>query len=153
MIPQGHQVGDVTHERTDVDGIGLFLIVALLFLLLAICFAGVGGLVHFLNAQQKQPHPLRRSIEQVKSFPAPRLQAVPGVDWVEDQAAQQHQLNSYSWVDRSQGIARIPIERAMQLLVDRGLPEVGAGQTPLQLMQARPKTNAQPPRANSTPTP
>jgi len=31
-------------------------------------------------------------------------------------------LNSYGWVDEKAGTVRIPIERAMDLLVQRGLP-------------------------------
>ena len=31
-------------------------------------------------------------------------------------------LTTYGWVDRNTGVARIPIERAMDLLVERGLP-------------------------------
>jgi hypothetical protein len=60
--------------------------------------------------------------------------------------AEDTDLNSYGWVDRTAGIARIPIDRAMQLLLERGLPDVGAGQTRLSLMQARPSETASPPR-------
>lgn len=35
---------------------------------------------------------------------------------------QEDQLNSYDWVDEKTGVARIPIERAMELTVERGLP-------------------------------
>jgi hypothetical protein len=35
---------------------------------------------------------------------------------------QEGQLNSYGWVDEKAGVARIPIERAMELTVQRGLP-------------------------------
>jgi hypothetical protein len=35
-------------------------------------------------------------------------------------------LDHYSWVDRSQGKVRIPIERAMELLAQRGLPQAQA---------------------------
>lgn len=36
-----------------------------------------------------------------------------------------HQLlNQYTWLDRQTGVARIPIERAMQILVRSGLPDV-----------------------------
>ena len=35
---------------------------------------------------------------------------------------QEDQLNSYGWVDEKAGVARIPIERAMELTVQRGLP-------------------------------
>ena len=31
-------------------------------------------------------------------------------------------LDNYSWVDRAQGKVRIPIERAMELIAQRGLP-------------------------------
>src|SRR5208337_5654875 len=35
---------------------------------------------------------------------------------------QENQLNSYGWVDEKDGVAHIPIERAMELTVQRGLP-------------------------------
>jgi hypothetical protein len=35
---------------------------------------------------------------------------------------QRRRLEEYGWVDRRQNVAHIPIERAMQLLLDRGLP-------------------------------
>jgi len=35
---------------------------------------------------------------------------------------QEKQLHSYGWVDEKDGVARIPIERAMELIVQRGLP-------------------------------
>lgn len=54
--------------------------------------------------------------------PEPRLQPKPENDlqnYLEDQHTE---LNSYAWVDHSQGIVRIPIERAMRLLLQQGLP-------------------------------
>jgi hypothetical protein len=35
---------------------------------------------------------------------------------------QESQLNSYGWVDEKAGVAHIPIERAIELTVERGLP-------------------------------
>src|SRR6266404_9995420 len=35
---------------------------------------------------------------------------------------QEKQLNSYGWVDEKAGVAHIPIERAMELIKQRGLP-------------------------------
>src|SRR5437016_5160302 len=37
-------------------------------------------------------------------------------------ATENAQLNTYGWVDRKNGVIRIPIERAMDLLLERGLP-------------------------------
>ena len=35
---------------------------------------------------------------------------------------EEHELGSYGWADRGRGIVRIPIERAMDLLLEKGLP-------------------------------
>jgi len=40
---------------------------------------------------------------------------------------QEKQLRSYGWVDEKDGVARIPIERAMELIVQRGLPCIPQG--------------------------
>jgi hypothetical protein len=66
-------------------------------------------------------------------------------------AAEEADLDSYGWIDRNSGTVHIPIDRAMQLLLQRGLPDVGAGQTPLSLMQARPAENATPPQLLKSP--
>ena len=49
--------------------------------------------------------------------PAPRLEADPAADLAAERAQQRQRLQSYHWVDRDAGIAQIPIERAMALLV------------------------------------
>ena len=54
-------------------------------------------------------------------FPQPRLQIDPQNDLTHTQARDQELLNSYGWVDRRTGTVRIPIERAMDLLAERGL--------------------------------
>lgn len=51
--------------------------------------------------------------------PAPRLQPDPAADLAAERAQQQSRLQGYAWVDREAGIARIPIGRAMALLVER----------------------------------
>jgi len=35
---------------------------------------------------------------------------------------EQEQLTSYGWVDRQNGVARIPVQRAMEILTAKGLP-------------------------------
>ena len=37
-------------------------------------------------------------------------------------AAEEKVLQTYGWVDKEQKIVRIPIDRAMELLAERGLP-------------------------------
>ena len=50
----------------------------------------------------------------------PLLQVNPRIEWKEFQRLQLDRLNSYGWVSREEGIVRIPINRAMELLVERG---------------------------------
>jgi hypothetical protein len=59
----------------------------------------------------------------VQTFPTPRLQMDDGnEDVAELHAREDLLLNHYSWVDRSSGKIRIPIARAMELVVKGGLP-------------------------------
>jgi hypothetical protein len=54
--------------------------------------------------------------------PGPRLQPSPTKDMLEMLQAENARLQSYGWVDRSAGIARMPIDRAMEFVVQQGLP-------------------------------
>lgn len=54
--------------------------------------------------------------------PEPRLQPAPTQDLQHMLAAEQRILNTYAWIDRNQGIARIPVSVAMDLVAQRGLP-------------------------------
>lgn len=54
--------------------------------------------------------------------PAPRLQKDPIRELAELRASEERELSSWGWVDESNGIARIPIDRAVDLVVEQGLP-------------------------------
>jgi hypothetical protein len=61
--------------------------------------------------------------QMTQRFPTPRLQTDDGnQDLADLHVRESLLLDHYSWVDRSQGKVRIPIERAMQLIVQSGLP-------------------------------
>jgi len=54
--------------------------------------------------------------------PAPRLQQKPRNERYEFQIEEQTFLGSYGWMNRDEGIVHIPIDDAMRLTVERGLP-------------------------------
>jgi hypothetical protein len=60
--------------------------------------------------------------EATRLPPEPRLQTNPRADLAELREREDRALNTYSWVDRNAGIVRIPIDRAMSLTLERGLP-------------------------------
>jgi hypothetical protein len=68
--------------------------------------------------------------EITQSFPTPRVQSDDGNQDVADLHAREDlMLSNYTWVDESKGTVRIPIERAMELIAQRGLPVAQPVQT------------------------
>lgn len=61
--------------------------------------------------------------------PAPRLQVNPAQDLKAYQAEEDAILHSYGWADKSAGVVWIPIERAMELSLERGFPVRKSGAT------------------------
>lgn len=61
--------------------------------------------------------------------PEPRLQPKPENDLQQYLSEESSEQDSYGWVDRQKGVVRIPIDRAMKLLLQRGLPVRIPGQT------------------------
>lgn len=57
--------------------------------------------------------------------PGPRLQAEPFADLTALRAQEERILTTYAWVDEAAGIARVPVDRAMDLLVEEGFEDLG----------------------------
>ena len=55
-------------------------------------------------------------------YPSPRIQADPAAELTKMKAEDLGLLSEYGWVDRKAGIARIPVERAIDILAKSGLP-------------------------------
>ena len=139
-VREGYEVTDVSAHGIIVFLIGLFISVGVFFVF---CF-GMGKVIN--NALQKRDGPANQwnqaneagrtyrmqsnpQLEQqqlnqlTKSFPTPRLQDDDGnLDTADLHAREDLLLDNYSWIDRSKGTVRIPIERAMELIAQRGLP-------------------------------
>ena len=54
--------------------------------------------------------------------PTPALQRQPFKDITTLRQSEADKLGTYGWVDKEGGVARIPIDRAMDLLLQKGLP-------------------------------
>ncbi|MEE7459776.1 hypothetical protein MPAR168_23200 [Methylorubrum populi] len=59
-------------------------------------------------------------VQEARTFPAPRLQQNPEADLAALLREQRAKLGGYAWIDREKGIARMPIEKAMRRLAERG---------------------------------
>jgi hypothetical protein len=60
--------------------------------------------------------------DEIKKFPEPRLEKNERVEINDFRLQEEQRLNSYGWVDEKAGVIHIPIDRAMQLLAQQGLP-------------------------------
>jgi len=80
--------------------------------------------------------PLARA--EHNTMPEPRLQPHPLSDRARYEARQRAMLTRYEWVKRDAGIVRIPIDRAMQILAERGGPAGTTGATAPAQKERRP---------------
>ena len=113
------------HETSDVNLGGVFVFALGLLVSGVIIFALIWMLFGFFAGQEAQravrQYPLAAG-RQDRLPPGPRLQVNPREDLRELRAADDAVLNSYGWLDKANGIVRIPIDQAMKLTVQRGLP-------------------------------
>jgi len=54
--------------------------------------------------------------------PKPLLQVRPHQELKDYCAAQQEQVSTYGWVDQPSGVVRVPVDRAEELILAKGLP-------------------------------
>jgi len=132
QTPAGH--GGFERQDLQVSGILYFLLALAVAMML--CIIGLRGLYAFLEHREKalQPtvNPLVTNVPTDTRHIAPGYpqSAFPNPKLEEDERSQlngirlneEKTLYSYGWVDEKGGTVRIPIERAMDLLVQRGLP-------------------------------
>jgi len=120
----------VSHERRDINvfqisafGIGL----ALGFVI--VVFA-MWALFDFFFANANKQDALNPNVSMMSERtkpPEPHLQPEPGEPGPKAQLSdmrgdEETILSTYGWVDQSKGIVRIPIDQAIDLAVQKGLP-------------------------------
>jgi hypothetical protein len=157
-LPEGHRNEEVDtslgYEASDVkfNGILVFLVAMGIFVAVtAFTCYGIGKVLNaHLNREDgpnskwtqtvdirqlgnlpSSPEMQNKVAELTKSFPTPRVQLDDGNQDVADLHAREDiLLDNYTWVDQSKGSVRIPIERAMEIIAQKGLPVAPAAQTP-----------------------
>ncbi len=101
------------------------LILGLLVLVL-LSFVAMWKLSGFLFEGEIAADPPPPSLPEARipQFPpAPRLQAEPLREFADYRTATETQLHTYGWSDEALGRAHIPIARAMDLVLEKGLPD------------------------------
>jgi len=104
------------HETTDFSPAYVVASGAILVIVGISLYVLVWG---FFNYFAKPSAPVAQALEPA----SPRLQVDPHRDLERVRARELELLNSYGWLNRNDRIVRVPINRAMDLVVERGLPE------------------------------
>jgi hypothetical protein len=130
---------EAAHELTDATPAPIARLMLLLVVLIALAAVASNGLLLYYRSRIEQgerpPHPLAAEGEIP---PPPRLQTFRSLDefpdtspeddpfsdegWVEHRQRVERELSSYGWVDRPNGVVRVPVLRAEELVLREGLP-------------------------------
>jgi len=135
-IKHTNTTGHGDYERRDIGVAGV------LYFLAGLVAAGL--LVHFLitglysyldkksNVEQPPLSPLMENVRTDErhvpkdypqaTFPSPKLEEDERGQLNGIRLQEEETLSSYGWVDQNAGTVRIPIDRAMDLIAQRGLP-------------------------------
>jgi hypothetical protein len=114
----GHETSDVSIRPIVKFGIGLGVATALI----SVALWGLFRLYDREERKQDRPLPPMVAASLARTPPEPRLEPDPLAPRRRIRAREDAVLTTYGWVDRRTGVVRIPIDRAMELLVERGLP-------------------------------
>jgi hypothetical protein len=115
----------VHHEPSDVNIRAIFGFAVGLLVTGIIIHVLVWVLFQYFNAREGRvvaPEFPLAVTQGIRVPPEPRLQTNPRQDLSDLRAREDQTLRSYGWVDKNAGIVRIPIDQAIKLTLERGLP-------------------------------
>ena len=144
LMNPGHPGHETEFEREDLGTRGVFAFMIGLAVFGVVIYFIIIGMYSFLDnyerSQMATASPLVTSkgamsrvvtqSDMDKTFKdngAPMLETNERGQFRDFLMNQENQLNSYGWVDEKDGVAHIPINRAMELIVQRGLPVYSQG--------------------------
>jgi len=114
----------IRFEHSDINARGTFLtgigVLVGTWISVGIIFLIFTWLAH-RSARLSAP-PLPLAIHGQPLPPEPRLQTSPHEDLKAYLARENWELTHYHWVDKDKGIAAIPIEDAIRIVAQRGIP-------------------------------
>lgn len=117
---------DVHHETSDINvravvmsAVGLAVITAVSGVVVWLLFVYLTRSADHTSAARNYPLAIG---QEDRLPPAPRLQTDPKQDLRDLRADEDAALSGYRWIDRNAGVVRIPIDEAMKLTLERGLP-------------------------------
>jgi len=127
MKRDDHIVGYAPYDQKIGPIVRFTVVLAAVTVLVLLLMKVASGILEREASRGSRPvHPLAET-ETVELPPEPRLQESPALDLLRFRAREEERLSTYGWVDRPNGVVRIPIERAMEIVAREGLPSREGG--------------------------
>ncbi len=134
-LQHGHHHEGPEFEREDWNPKAVYAFLAGLAVICLLVYFVIRGMYAYLDAYEQRKQPAQNPLvtttttntrvvtpEEVKSFSQPRLEVDERGQINGFRLEEEQKLHSYGWVDQKTGVVRIPIDRAMELIAQRGLP-------------------------------
>ena len=124
-MPSTEPTRDAVQRSRDVNTRGALIFA---FWLAVVTILIAGAMVVLFRRMEKREAAAQKPIAPAVAMslqrtpPEPRLEALPLIPRQRLRAEEDAILTSYAWVDKPGGFVRIPVDRAMEILVERGLP-------------------------------
>jgi hypothetical protein len=114
---------ELSHDDREIDAGGIIKISLWILAITGAAMASMWWFTRWMENQQRAHHtvPPPMASAQPTAPPDPRLEPHPSEGLHQLRAQEEALLSSYGWENRSRGVVRIPIERAMDLVAGRGL--------------------------------
>lgn len=119
---------DTVHEGSDVNVRAIIWFVVVLTAIVLAVDVAMWGMFRVLDHFEKKNDPVVNAfapqgnpVNQGPPGPIP-LQTQPWQDLKVFRAGQTAHLHGYGWVDETTGVARVPIDKAKEMLLKQGIP-------------------------------
>jgi hypothetical protein len=112
------------HELSDIWARPVLFFAIGLAILIIVTFITMKSLFTFLDEEANRSDPELSGVaaQRPQLPPLPRLESAPVSARKQFFENEKEIIESYGWVDQKQGVARIPVARAMELVAERGMP-------------------------------
>jgi hypothetical protein len=114
-IPRGPEMRDANIGLVVKIMVGILISVV-------ICMVIAAWQMRFEQANLPQAEPDNVFSQEGKLPPGPRLQVFPAKDLVEFNSKAATRTDSYGWADKANGVAHVPVDKAIDMVLKNGLP-------------------------------
>ena len=137
-----HHADQIPVEGDGVSYSGIVWFVVILTVTTVFCQLLVWGLFEYMQSREFERDPARSIVAAPTGTPppTPNLLTDEPANLKHFRDAEKTTLETYGWVDQNAGTVRLPIAKAKELILERGLPVRGSATEPAADAAAKKKT-------------